>query len=130
MAGKEASDGTPHQKIRCCRVMTPSVTGLFLTTAAPDPLIFAVRRKRILRFYCRFKVISVNADTICVRIVPDAVSFSLLVSADDGDERDHSMASAPDEKGFIGLHIGASEINTFTRKQSWPHVFLKDASNP
>lgn len=72
------------------------------------------------------KVTSVEAitDTVYrVRIVPDAAfSFRagqyLMVVMDERDKRPFSMASTPDEKGFIELHIGASEIN-LTRKQSW-----------
>ena len=41
-----------------------------------------------------------------------------MVVMDERDKRPFSMASTPDEKGFIELYIGASEIN-LTRKQSW-----------
>ncbi|MEL2303165.1 FAD-binding oxidoreductase, partial [Klebsiella pneumoniae] len=55
-----------------------------------------------------------------VRIVPDAAfSFRagqyLMVVMDERDKRPFSMASTPDEKGFIELHIGASEINTYAK---------------
>lgn len=77
------------------------------------------------------KVTSVEAitDTVYrVRIVPDAAfSFRagqyLMVVMDERDKRPFSMASTPDEKGFIELHIGASEINLYA-KQSWT-AFLK-----
>ena len=67
------------------------------------------------------KVTSVEAitDTVYrVRIVPDAAfSFRagqyLMVVMDERDKRPFSMASTPDEKGFIELHIGASEINLY-----------------
>ena len=68
------------------------------------------------------KVTSVEAitDTVYrVRIVPDA-AFSFRAGQFDGrmDERDKrpfSMASTPDEKGFIELYIGASEINLYAK---------------
>ncbi len=34
---------------------------------------------------------------------------------DERDKRPFSMASTPDEKGFIELHIGASEINLYAK---------------
>ena len=66
------------------------------------------------------KVTSVEAitDTVYrVRIVPDAAfSFRagqyLMVVMDERDKRPFSMASTPDEKGFIELHIGRSEEHT------------------
>ncbi|EFY6992123.1 TPA: NAD(P)H-flavin reductase [Escherichia coli] len=69
------------------------------------------------------KVTSVEAitDTVYrVRIVPDAAfSFRagqyLMVVMDERDKRPFSMASTPDEKGFIELHIGASEINLYAK---------------
>ena len=60
-------------------------------------------------------------DTVYrVRIVPDAAfSFRagqyLMVVMDERDKRPFSMASTPDEKGFIELHIGASEINLYAK---------------
>ncbi|MDF4191831.1 FAD-binding oxidoreductase, partial [Ligilactobacillus salivarius] len=70
-----------------------------------------------------FKVPPVEAitDTVYrVRIVPDAAfSFRagqyLMVVMDERDKRPFSMASTPDEKGFIELHIGASEINLYAK---------------
>ncbi|KAF0778742.1 FMN reductase [Salmonella enterica subsp. enterica serovar Worthington str. BCH-3008] len=67
------------------------------------------------------KVTSVEAitDTVYrVRLVPDAAfSFRagqyLMVVMDERDKRPFSMASTPDEKGFIELHIGASELNLY-----------------
>ncbi|MTH47630.1 NAD(P)H-flavin reductase [Intestinirhabdus alba] len=67
------------------------------------------------------KVTSVEAitDTVYrVRLVPDApFSFRagqyLMVVMDERDKRPFSMASTPDEKRFIELHIGASEINLY-----------------
>lgn len=67
------------------------------------------------------KVTSVEAitDTVYrVRLVPDAAfTFRagqyLMVVMDERDKRPFSMASTPDEKGFIELHIGASELNLY-----------------
>ncbi len=38
-----------------------------------------------------------------------------MVVMDERDKRPFSMASTPDEKGFIELHIGASEINLYAK---------------
>ncbi|MFP5597291.1 NAD(P)H-flavin reductase [Kluyvera sp. 142486] len=67
------------------------------------------------------KVTSVDAitDTVYrVRLVPEAdFSFRagqyLMVVMDERDKRPFSMASTPDEKAFIELHIGASELNLY-----------------
>jgi len=67
------------------------------------------------------KVTSVEAitDTVYrVRLVPDAAfSFRagqyLMVVMDERDKRPFSMASTPDEHGFIELHVGASELNLY-----------------
>ena len=67
------------------------------------------------------KVTSVEAitDTVYrVRLLPEAdFSFRagqyLMVVMDDRDKRPFSMASTPDEHGFIELHIGASELNLY-----------------
>ena len=67
------------------------------------------------------KVTSVEAitDTVYrVRLVPDAAfSFRagqyLMVVMDERDKRPFSMASTPDEQGFIELHVGASELNLY-----------------
>ncbi|MCQ3034577.1 NAD(P)H-flavin reductase, partial [Pseudomonas syringae] len=67
------------------------------------------------------KVTSVEAitDTVYrVRLVPYAAfSFragpDLIVVKDERDKRPFSMASTPDEKGFIELHNGASELNLY-----------------
>jgi len=67
------------------------------------------------------KVISVVAITETVyrvRLVPDSpFSFRagqyLMVVMDERDKRPFSMASTPDEQGFIELHIGASELNLY-----------------
>lgn len=75
------------------------------------------------------KVTSVEAitDTVYrVRIVPDAAfSFRagqyLMVVMDERDKRPFSMASTPDEKGFIELHIGASEINLYAKAVRTAH---------
>ncbi len=67
------------------------------------------------------KVTSVDAITETVyrvRLVPDSpFSFRagqyLMVVMDERDKRPFSMASTPDEQGFIELHIGASELNLY-----------------
>lgn len=67
------------------------------------------------------KVTSVDAITETVyrvRLVPDSpFSFRagqyLMVVIDERDKRPFSMASTPDEQGFIELHIGASELNLY-----------------
>ncbi|WP_342322715.1 NAD(P)H-flavin reductase [Kosakonia sp. BYX6] len=67
------------------------------------------------------KVTSVDAitDTVYrVRLVPEAAfSFRagqyLMVVMDERDKRPFSMASTPDQRDFIELHIGASELNLY-----------------
>ena len=67
------------------------------------------------------KVTSMDAITETVyrvRLVPDSpFSFRagqyLMVVMDERDKRPFSMASTPDEQGFIELHIGASELNLY-----------------
>lgn len=69
----------------------------------------------------RCKVMSVDAitDTVYrVRLLPETMfSFRagqyLLVVIDEKDKRPFSIASTPDEKTFIELHIGASDINLY-----------------
>ena len=70
---------------------------------------------------CKVTSVAAITDTVYrVRIVPDAAfSFRagpyLMVVMDERDKRPFSMASTPDEKGFIELHIGASEINLYAK---------------
>lgn len=67
------------------------------------------------------KVTSVDAitDTVYrVRLLPEGdFSFRagqyLMVVMDERDKRPFSMASTPDERDFIELHIGASELNLY-----------------
>lgn len=69
----------------------------------------------------RCKVTSVDAitDTVYrVRLLPEAdFSFRagqyLMVVMDEHDKRPFSLASTPDERQFIELHIGASELNLY-----------------
>lgn len=76
---------------------------------------------------CKVTSVAAITDTVYrVRIVPDAAfSFRagqyLMVVMDERDKRPFSMASTPDEKGFIELHIGASEINLYAKAVIGPH---------
>lgn len=69
--------------------------------------------------HCKVASVDAITDTVYrVRLVPET-SFAfragqyLLVVMDDQDKRPFSIASTPDEKAFIELHIGASEINLY-----------------
>lgn len=68
---------------------------------------------------CKVTSVEAMTDTVYrVRLVPnDAVSFRagqyLMVVMDERDKRPFSIASTPDEKEFIELHIGASELNLY-----------------
>lgn len=61
---------------------------------------------------------AITDTTYRVRLVSDAAfsfraSQYLMVVVDGRDERPFSMASTPDEQGFIELHVGASELNLY-----------------
>lgn len=68
---------------------------------------------------CKITSVETITDTVYrVRLVPDATfSFRagqyLMVVMDERDKRPFSIASTPDEKSFIELHIGTSELNPY-----------------
>ena len=84
------------------------------------------------------KVTSVEAitDTVYrVRLVPDAAfSFRagqyLMVVMDERDKRPFSMASTPDEQGFIELHVGASELNLYWTRDHFRNGLLVGVKFP